>query len=146
MGRSAAVTQDVHRYGFLRTDLNVTLDGVTIKPTLALGGWVAFRPMGSDAMVMGDIVLLETEIEPVMAKIAATIRSFSLSVAIHLALLKTAIQPLPYTSSYSSAVASHLSYSARPHPALKHPLTANHQLSSNATNSKVRVGNLHASA
>jgi hypothetical protein len=69
MGRSAAVTQDVHRYGFPRTDLNVTLDGVTIKPSLALGGWVAFRPMGSEAMVMGDLVLLETEIEPVMAKL-----------------------------------------------------------------------------
>jgi Domain of Unknown Function (DUF1259) len=69
MGRSAAVTQDVHRYGFLRTDLNVTLDSVTIKPSLALGGWVAFKPMGSQAMVMGDLVLLETEINPVMAKL-----------------------------------------------------------------------------
>jgi Domain of Unknown Function (DUF1259) len=69
MGRSAAVTQDVHRYGFPRTDLNVTLDGVAIKPSLALGGWVAFKPMGSEAMVMGDLVLLETEIEPVMAKL-----------------------------------------------------------------------------
>jgi len=69
MGRSAAVTQDVHRYGFPRTDLNVTLDGVTIKPTLALGGWVAFKPMGNQAMVMGDLVLLETEINPVMAKL-----------------------------------------------------------------------------
>lgn len=68
MGRSAAVTQDVHRYPFPRSDLNVTLDKVTIKPTLALGGWVAFKPMGSDAMVMGDLVLLETEIEPVMMK------------------------------------------------------------------------------
>src|ERR1700742_140796 len=69
MGRSAAVTQDVHRYGFPRTDLNVSLDGVTIKPSLAQGGWVAFKPMGSEAMVMGDLVLLETEIEPVMAKL-----------------------------------------------------------------------------
>jgi hypothetical protein len=69
MGRPAAVTQDVHRYGFPRADLNVTLDGVTIKPSLALGGWVAFKPMGSQAMVMGDLVLLETEIEPVMAKL-----------------------------------------------------------------------------
>jgi hypothetical protein len=47
----------------------VTLDGVTIKPSLALGGWVAFKPMGSEAMVMGDLVLLETEINPVMAKL-----------------------------------------------------------------------------
>src|ERR1700749_4161552 len=68
IGRSAAVTQDVHRYGFPRTDLNVTLDGVTIKPTLALGGWVAFKPMGGEAMAMGDLVLLETEIKPVMTK------------------------------------------------------------------------------
>src|SRR5215218_9726946 len=67
-GRKAAVTGDVHRYGFPRTDLNVTLDGVTIKPALALGGWVAFKPMHGQAMVMGDLVLLETEINPVMLK------------------------------------------------------------------------------
>jgi Domain of Unknown Function (DUF1259) len=69
MGRPAAVTQDVHRYGFPRTDLNVTLDGVVIKPSLALGGWVAFKPMGKQAMIMGDVVLLDTEINPVMAKL-----------------------------------------------------------------------------
>jgi hypothetical protein len=66
-GRKAAVISgDAHRYGFPRTDLNVTLDGVTIKPALALGGWVAFKPMNSEAMVMGDLVLLESEIAPVM--------------------------------------------------------------------------------
>jgi hypothetical protein len=54
--------------GFRATDLNVTLDGVAIKPALALGGGVAFKPMGRDVMVMGDLVLLETEINPVMAK------------------------------------------------------------------------------
>jgi hypothetical protein len=58
----------VHRYGFPRTDLTVTLDGVTIKPSLALGGWVAFKPMHGEAMVMGDLVLLETEVNPVMVK------------------------------------------------------------------------------
>ena len=68
-GRKAAVVSgDVHRYGFPRTDLTVNLDGVTIKPALALGGWVAFKPMGGEAMVMGDLVLLETEINPVMTK------------------------------------------------------------------------------
>jgi uncharacterized protein DUF1259 len=66
LGRSAAVTGDVHRYGFPRSDLNVTLDGVTIKAALALGGWTAFRPDHGGAMMMGDIVLLETEINPVM--------------------------------------------------------------------------------
>ena len=69
IGRSAAVSGDVHRYGFPRSDLQVTLDGVTIKPPLALGGWVAFMPMHDTAMVMGDLVLLETEINPVMAKL-----------------------------------------------------------------------------
>jgi biotin operon repressor len=68
LGRKAQVTGDVHRYGFPRTDLNVTLDGVTVKPGLALGGWLAFKPMHSGAMIMGDLVLLETEINPVMAK------------------------------------------------------------------------------
>ena len=67
-GRKPAVIGDVHRYGFPRTDLTVTLDGVTIKPALALGGWVAFKPIHGEAMVMGDLVLLETEINPVMLK------------------------------------------------------------------------------
>jgi hypothetical protein len=69
LGRSATVSGDVHRYGFPRTDLSVTLDGVTIKPALALGGWAAFKPMHGGAMVMGDLVLLETEINPVMTKL-----------------------------------------------------------------------------
>jgi hypothetical protein len=68
-GRTGAVTGDVHRYGFPRTDLQVTLDGVAIRPALALGGWAAFKPMHGGAMVMGDLVLLETEVNPVMAKL-----------------------------------------------------------------------------
>ena len=68
-GRKAAVSADVHRYGFPRTDLTVMLDGVTIKPALALGGWVAFKPAHGEVMLMGDLVLLETEINPVMAKL-----------------------------------------------------------------------------
>src|SRR3954462_8366548 len=68
-GRKPAVTGDVHRYGFPRSDLNVTLDGTAIKPALALGGWVAFKPAHGGAMVMGDLVLLESEINPVMLKL-----------------------------------------------------------------------------
>jgi hypothetical protein len=69
-GRTGAVGGAVHRYGFARSDLQVTLDGVTIRPTLALGGWVAFQPMGANmAMAMGDLVLLQSEINPVMAKL-----------------------------------------------------------------------------
>jgi hypothetical protein len=66
LGRSPAITGDVHRYGFPRSDLNVTLDGVAIKPALALGGWTAFKPAHDGVMMMGDLVLLETEITPVM--------------------------------------------------------------------------------
>jgi len=49
-GKATVVAGDVHRYGFPRSDLNVTLDGVSIRPALALGGWVAFKPTGRDAM------------------------------------------------------------------------------------------------
>ncbi|GLH80676.1 hypothetical protein SSBR45G_55850 [Bradyrhizobium sp. SSBR45G] len=72
LGRKPAVSDDVHRYGFPRTDLSVMLDGVAIKPTLALGGWVAFKPAHGGTMVMGDLVLLENEINPVMAKMVAS--------------------------------------------------------------------------
>src|SRR6185369_6700747 len=69
MGRSAAVSGDVHRYGFPRSDLQVTVDGVTIRPSFALGGWAAFKPMGNQAMVMGDLVLLGNEINGVISKL-----------------------------------------------------------------------------
>jgi hypothetical protein len=69
LGKSAAVSGEVHRYGLPRSDLHVTLDGLAIKPALALGGWDAFAPMHAEAMVMGDLVLLESEITPVMTKL-----------------------------------------------------------------------------
>jgi hypothetical protein len=40
MGRNGTVTDDVHRYSFPRTDLEVTLDGLAIKPALrSVAGW-----------------------------------------------------------------------------------------------------------
>ncbi len=59
----------VHKYGLPRSDLTVTLDGVTLKPALALGSWLAFQPTGDGAMVMGDLVLTDTEVSPVMARL-----------------------------------------------------------------------------
>ncbi len=57
----------IYRVGLPRSDLKVTLDGVEIKPALALGSWLAFQPMGDkDAMVMGDLVLTHEEVNPVM--------------------------------------------------------------------------------
>jgi Domain of Unknown Function (DUF1259) len=70
LGKTGAVQAGgIHRYGLPRSDLNVAVDGVAIKPALALGGWVAFEPTHDGAMVMGDVVLTETEIEPVMTKL-----------------------------------------------------------------------------
>ena len=69
--RSATVSGAVHRYGLPRSDLKVTLDGVALKPALALGGWLAFAPMGDKAMMMGYLVLTEGEINPVMSKLLA---------------------------------------------------------------------------
>ena len=67
--RTGAISGDVHRYGLPRSDLNVSLDGVALKPGFALGGWVAFEAMGDKSMMMGDLVLTETEINPVMSKL-----------------------------------------------------------------------------
>src|SRR5215203_4327159 len=59
----------VYRVGLPRTDLKVTLDGVEIKPGLALGSWLAFKQMGQEVMVMGDLVLTDQEVNPVMERL-----------------------------------------------------------------------------
>jgi hypothetical protein len=59
----------IHKFSFPRSDLHVTVDGTAIKPALALGGWVAFQQMGTEAMFMGDLVLTDTEISPVMKRL-----------------------------------------------------------------------------
>jgi len=61
----------IYRVGLPRTDLKATLDGVELKPGFALGGWLAFESMGDQGMVMGDLVLTEDEVTPVMTKLAA---------------------------------------------------------------------------
>jgi hypothetical protein len=73
LGKSGTVmTGDVYRVGMPRTDLHIMLDGVELKPTLALGSWVAFEGTGADTMVMGDLVLTESEISPVMKQLLAS--------------------------------------------------------------------------
>jgi len=56
----------VFKIGLPRTDLTVIVRGVQLSPTLALGSWVAFKKMGSEVVVMGDLVLTEGEVGPVM--------------------------------------------------------------------------------
>jgi hypothetical protein len=64
--KGAAQPGGVYKFGLPRSDLKVTVDGVAIKPSLALGSWLAFVPTTDGAMFMGDLVLTESEIAPVM--------------------------------------------------------------------------------
>ena len=70
MGRSGQPQPgDVMKFSMPRKDLHVSLNGVSIKPALALGSWSAFKHTGSETMVMGDLVLTEDEVEPVLSKL-----------------------------------------------------------------------------
>ena len=80
LGRSGQKTGDVYRVGFPRTDLHVSVNGLAIKPGLALGSWAAFLGTDDNAMVMGDLVLLEEELNPVMEKLLSS--SFEIT-AVH---------------------------------------------------------------
>ena len=73
LGRKGAMQPgNVAKFAFPRSDLSVTLGGVTLKPALALGGWVAFKEIGKgEAMVMGDLVLTDEEVGPVMRALQA---------------------------------------------------------------------------
>jgi hypothetical protein len=72
MGRPGQIQPgDVIKFGMPRKDLHIVLDSVAIKPSLALGSWAAFKRDGGGAMVMGDLVLTEDEVEPVMMKLQA---------------------------------------------------------------------------
>lgn len=73
LGRKGAMQPgNVIKFGFPRSDLTVNIGGVTLKPALALGGWVAFKDVeGGQAMAMGDLVLTEDEVSPVMAALQA---------------------------------------------------------------------------
>jgi hypothetical protein len=72
LGRSGQKTGDVYKVSFPRTDLHVSVHGVAIKPGLALGSWAAFLGNDDNAMVMGDLVLLQDELNPVMAKLRSS--------------------------------------------------------------------------
>jgi hypothetical protein len=80
LGRTGQQTGGVYRVGFPRTDLHVTIAGTEIRPSFALGSWAAFSGSDSKAMVMGDLVLLEDEVNPVIK----TLRSAGFQItAIH---------------------------------------------------------------
>src|SRR5258708_11175497 len=73
LGRSGQLQGDgAYKFGLPRGDFKVTVDGVQVKPALALGSWVAFSNPGQDAMLMGDLVLAEDEVSPVMLALQET--------------------------------------------------------------------------
>jgi uncharacterized protein DUF1259 len=72
LGRPGQKIGDVYKVGFPRTDLHVSVHSLAIKPGLALGSWAAFTGTDADAMIMGDLVLLEDEINPVMEKLRSS--------------------------------------------------------------------------
>ncbi len=70
VGRPSVVQPgEVHRFNFPRSDMRVTAGGVLIKPGLALGGWVAMKAATGGVMAMGDLVLGEDEINPVVSRL-----------------------------------------------------------------------------
>lgn len=70
LGRKGVMNPgDVLKFGFPRGDMQVTVAGIAVKPALALGSWVAFKRMGREALVMGDLVLAEDEVAPVIRRL-----------------------------------------------------------------------------
>jgi hypothetical protein len=72
LGRPGQKIGDIYKVAFPRTDLHVSVHGLAIRPGLALGSWAAFSGSDSSAMVMGDLVLLEGELSPVLDKLRSS--------------------------------------------------------------------------
>ncbi|HET6201544.1 MAG TPA: DUF1259 domain-containing protein [Planctomycetota bacterium] len=66
LGLSGSTVDGVFKVTKPRSDLRVTMDGFPIPPRMGLTGWLAFRPHAGGAMVMGDLPLLESELQPVL--------------------------------------------------------------------------------
>ncbi|HLQ13378.1 MAG TPA: DUF1259 domain-containing protein [Steroidobacteraceae bacterium] len=69
-GKPAAVLPGgVHKWGLPRTDLKISVDGIVLNPSFALGSWIGLLPAEGGAMLMGDLVLGEAEVGPVMQRL-----------------------------------------------------------------------------
>ncbi len=70
LGRNGKMQPDgSFKFSMPRKDMNVSVAGTQVKPGLALGSWAAFKGTAANAVVMGDLVLAESEVEPVMLKL-----------------------------------------------------------------------------
>jgi hypothetical protein len=70
-GKKGTMQGQVYRITFPRSDLKVKVGDFGVSPGLALTSWLGFISMGHETMVMGDMVLLDTEVAPVVAKLVA---------------------------------------------------------------------------
>lgn len=71
LGRAGNTQEDMLKITFPRTDLKVKVGEVPLEPGLALTSWIAFKGTAKRAMMMGDLVLLESEVAPVMSRLIA---------------------------------------------------------------------------
>jgi hypothetical protein len=70
LGKAGSIQPgDVYKVSLPRSDLKVSVSGVELKPALALGSWLAFKKSSNMTMVMGDLVLTEDEVTPVLTKL-----------------------------------------------------------------------------
>lgn len=67
LNRRGTLVGDVYKLTFPRTDLRVQLDGEELRPPLALTYWMAFQPVGDQVVVLGDLVLKQDEVNPVIS-------------------------------------------------------------------------------
>ncbi len=81
-GKKGTVQDNVFKISYPRSDLKVTVGGFTVAPGLALGSWIGFLDVSKSmkgnhamkmdqAMMMGDLVLLDTEVPEVLKKLVA---------------------------------------------------------------------------
>jgi Domain of Unknown Function (DUF1259) len=71
IGKAGQSSGEVYKVTFPRSDLHVTVQGLSIKPGLALTGWAAFKAVDSEAVTHGDLALTEAEVNPVVGKLRA---------------------------------------------------------------------------
>lgn len=69
IGKAGETQGDVYKISLPRTDLQVTVEGMLLKPGLALGSWIAFKAVGQGAVAHGDLVLGEAEVAPVVREL-----------------------------------------------------------------------------
>ena len=68
-GKKGSVQGNVYKISYPRSDLKVKVSDFPVAPGLALGSWVGILKMGNESMMMGDLVLLDSEVPKVITKL-----------------------------------------------------------------------------